>query len=375
MDPKTQQDEYSKAFHDSPEAAEADAPAPVAEADSAPQATEAPGNEADGNSPSADAPEGGAADAAAVAVTLNGEGDDDSDVPAEDMQAYRSWRGRLKKREEELAAREAALAGRDAAPVALKDGGEAKGEDWNRLKAQEYMVHDHMVEGPDGETQLSGNGSIVDLEDGDGKRVMTTEGNRDRMWGGEGDALAERINNAPKLQLADGGEVPQQDDDAILATFAEDYGPDFVAAIEKMVDKRARAIVEEMGGAYVSDLSSRIDAVMAQASEGMGRMHGDVLTALREDAEEIASSPEFQQWIDGLDDEAKASAQRVVESGTLREVLGLFKQYDGSKGDQAEKDKWAEDAAAGVKGSAPIKLPTRAPASPDDEYKQAWNQF
>lgn len=39
-------------------------------------------------------------------------GDDEmSDVPPEDAQAYKSWRGRLKKREEELAAREAALSG------------------------------------------------------------------------------------------------------------------------------------------------------------------------------------------------------------------------------------------------------------------------
>ena len=42
-------------------------------------------------------------------------GDDEmSDVPPEDAQAYKSWRGRLKKREEELAAREAALSGQGA---------------------------------------------------------------------------------------------------------------------------------------------------------------------------------------------------------------------------------------------------------------------
>lgn len=106
----------------------------------------------------------------------------------------------------------------------------------------------------------------------------------------------------------------------------------------------------------------------------MGRMHGDVLTALRDDAEEIASSPEFQQWIDGLEGEDKANAERVVASGRLKEILALFKQYDGAKGggEKSPEDVWAEDAAAGVKGSAPIKLPTRAPASPDDEYKRAW---
>lgn len=342
-------EEFSKAFGAEEEAAmdptmheehaEAAGADPVAaDPAAADAASDAPGNEADGNAPTKDAPEG-EADTPAVAVVLNAEGDDDSDVPAEDMQAFKSWRGRLKKREEELAAREAALGGREQAPAALKDGG---------------AVTD--------ELDATGAGA-------ESSAKIETEQYDD---GSSATGVAELPEQSPTEQAT--ATVSGDDTDAILKSFEEDYGPEFVAAIDTLIDKRARAIVEEMGGAYVSDLSSRIEEVMRTAEEGMGRMHGDVLTALRDDAEEIANSPEFQAWIDGLEGEEKATAERVVASGRLKEILALFKQYDGSKGggEASDEDKWAADAAAGVKGSAPIKLPTRAPASPDDEYRKAW---
>lgn len=388
-------EEFSKAFMGGApeqEPAELEAAAPEAAAEEAADTgTEADvtatGDESDGNSPTADAAEG-AAETPAAAVVLNGEGDDDSDVPAEDMQAFKSWRGRLEKREQELKAREAALAEREKAPavdpVALADGGKVKdgGEKWDRLTAVESRVHDKEVEGPDGETQLTYNGSNVDLVNGKGETVHTTDDGSRRLWGEDAEKLRDDFNNAPKMRLADGGEVegepaPAGDDtDDILKTFEADYGPEFVAALDKLVERRARAIVEEMGGAYVSDLSSRIDNVLQQAQEGMGRMHGDVLAALREDAEQIANAPEFQQWVAGLEGDEKANAERVVESGSLREVLALLKQYDASQGGNSDaEDVWAEGAAAGVKGSAPVRLPTRAPASPNDEYAKAWEQF
>ncbi len=52
--------------------------------------------------------------------------DDGGDVPPEDVQAFKSWQGRLKKREQELAAREAALAEREASGVAGGQPGDAQ---------------------------------------------------------------------------------------------------------------------------------------------------------------------------------------------------------------------------------------------------------
>ena len=43
--------------------------------------------------------------------------------------------------------------------------------------------------------------------------------------------------------------------------------------------------------------------------------------------------------------------------------------------EKTPEDIWAEDAATSVRSSAPLKLPTRAPASDEDEYKNAWNDM
>lgn len=135
MNRKTTMDEYSDAFKGTPPEADqtvadespdvADSEVSLTETPAISEDTEAvmaqdvPAPEAapEGEAPAGDAP---AAEApAAEEMPPAEEGgeqaempldDDAADVPPEDMQAYKSWRGRLKKREEELAAREAALA-------------------------------------------------------------------------------------------------------------------------------------------------------------------------------------------------------------------------------------------------------------------------
>ena len=74
-------------------------------------------------------------------------------------------------------------------------------------------------------------------------------------------------------------------------------------------------------------------------------------------------------------------ADATVESGSAGAVIKLLQAFkDAQKAaeappEQTPDDVWAEDAATSVRSSAPLKLPTRAPASDEDEYKNAWNDM
>lgn len=326
----THDEEFRKAFmaDDEPavEAKSDEAAAPAGDE----QASESPASdvpaEASENAPSGSAAEG-ADDAPAVAVVIaDGDEaapatDDDGDVPPEDVQAYKSWKGRLKKREEELAAREAALADREAPvaesaeeePAALADGGE---------------VSDDI------------GGEAIDLES------LKAE-------------AAEMAGNPERMQAALG---------QMVADYGREYVVGLMAAMSPMIDAMAQP--------YVAGVDSQLNALIEDVTEAFRSQHRATIADAHEDFEQIVDSPEFQAWIDGLPDEDKAKAQATVESGSAGKIIKLLQTFkDSLKAgkEPSAADVWAEDAAAGVKSSAPLRIPTRAPASPDDEYQRAWD--
>ncbi len=188
---------------------------------------------------------------------------------------------------------------------------------------------------------------------------------------------ADLFNDAPKARMADGGEVEGEgamSGGDVMAMLEEDYGPEFVQAMAKLIDQRARQIVEEMGGEFAGGIEEKIEKIVEMSAQGLGRLHRSVLIAMRRDAEDVANSDEFTAWVKSLPEAERAQAETVIAEGELPELLALFEQYDGREGEaESPEDVWAEGAAAGVKGSAPIRIPTRAPASDDDEYKRAWD--
>ncbi len=219
----------------------------------------------------------------------------EEEISPEDIQRQKSWEGRLKKREEELAAREAAL----SAPK-LAEGGEAAPQE------------------------------VVDDQD-----------------------------------IAD-----------IQQKLADDFGDEFVQMIMKLAAYEAR----KMSG-------SAIDEKLAPINETLNQAIGDVTAAFQsmhfasiadayEDFQEIIASPEFQQYVESQPEEKKAAAMQVIEAGNARQVIALLNDFKASieaqgKGDEPVSDEDL-DAAEGVRGSAPVTLPQRAPVGDDDEYKSAW---
>lgn len=390
-----EKDEFSQAFMDDEAAAAPaamdgemmDAADPATMSDDAADpavASEDAGLEGEQNAPTdaaADAsPEPTGGDVAAVTLAEGAEdGATTEDAkPAVDFeQKYKTLQGKYNAEVQRLKDKIAALeagAGGDA-PMMAKDGAKVEGddEDWNSLKAEPVR------EDVGGEPGARRTAAGVIMEDGDGRPVAYAESADDE----DAARTADLFNDAPKVRMNEGGEVEEPgeamqaaDEGDIVAQLEEDYGPEFVKAMDAMIERRARQIVEEMGGQFAGDVERKIDKIVELSAQGLGRLHRSVLLSMRKDAEDVANSEEFGAWVASLPDEERAQAEAAIEDGDLPDLLALFERYDGREdGEQSPEDVWAEGAAAGVKGSAPIRLPQRAPVSEDDEYKRAWESF
>lgn len=277
-----------------------------------------------------------------VAVVI-AEGAPEGRMPGEamdpkDAQRAKSWEGRMKKREAELAAREAELAAREAQMQ--------------------------------GDPEMMAKGGKVACKADGGKVKMMAEG-------GMTDPMADpgmTMMDADIAGMAAADAAPAADP---IEQLAADYGPEFVAAIDALVERRARAIVEEMGGAFASEIDGKITEIMRATNDGFGLMQQEILMSVADDIEDVLESDEFEKWVAGLPEAEKAKARDVIESGTPSQGVKLLKQYRASK-TQAQQgptpeDVWAEDAAVAVKGKSPVRLPGRPAMSPDDEYRAAFN--
>lgn len=358
-----------------PDAAGDDMADPALNADDA-------GLEGEQNAPTDSAAEGlpspTSGDTAAVTLAEGAdEGASTEDAkPVDYEQKYKTLQGKYNAEMQRMKDKLAALESAAGQPVMqAKDGAKVEGEDWNRLEATPVR------EDVGGEPGARRTAAGVLMEDGDGRPVAYAESKDDA----DAKRTADLFNDAPKVKLAEGGEVDEADavPDAggdIVARISEDYGADFVQDISGLItqiaEQRARAIVEQMGGEFAGGVEEKIEKIVELSAQGLGRLHRSVLLSMRKDAEGVVNSPEFGEWVASLPDEERAKAEAAIDDGDLPDLLALFEQYDGREdGEQSPDDVWAEGAAAGVKGSAPIRLPARAPASDDDEYKRAWESM
>ena len=324
-------DEYSKAFNEgapdadkltegateTPAVAMVIAPEPEAETAEAMEGAEGgaeamPAEEAPAEDmPAEDMP---SEDATADAMPAEDAGEAMADMPdeelsPEDLQRKKSWEGRLRKREEELAAREAALS----------------------EKPEESPAAESAVES------------------------VSTDG------------------EAIRQVLARATEIAQSPDfDSMVASAVEDFGVDIVAMFAaigaKVAGKTESAIVDDFGKA----VTHKIDSVIQDMNSAFGMMHTEMIRTVLDDVEEIANGQDFMTWKDGLDEAGKAEAERVVTSGTPSQVVRLLRKYkaDMSSKDQAQSDDM--DANMGVRSASPVRIPARAAAGTEDEYLAAW---
>ena len=312
-----------------------------------------------GAEPQDDAPEGESGDVAS-AVTLNDtpteepETPDTEEAPAEEApaeepqaeeepetpeetQRRKSWEGRLKKMEEDLKAREAALAAREA-PETLSDGGKVEDEE------------------------------PIDVAEGEGNGTVNVEDVEKYADGGDVDSL-----DSIKAEAMELAKDPEKLAAAIKSMIA-DYGRDFVvvatAAPMVLVDSRA----EEFAGKFDSALSDLAEEV----KEAFDAIHRDRIEEGHEDYQDLYDP--LIEWVESMSEEEKQRAQAIIDGGMPSKIKRLYSEYKKAK-EESDKPKektpediWAEDAASSIRSSSPLKLPTRAPGSDDDEYKRAFNE-
>ena len=317
------------------------------------------------------APEG-IAETPAVAVVI-AEGAPAGEMPAdaedkaamspEDMQRAKSWEGRIKKREAELAAREAELAAREAAlngeGVEMAAGGKVcQNKDGGKVEMMAEggeVMDDEMMPADEMADPMTGEAPDLFAE-GEG---MADEGMEGDM---EGDMDAD---------MAKADTAPVSDDP--VEQMAAVYGPEIVAAVTAIVERSVRKIVDEMGGAFASEIEGKIAEIMRATDEGFGMIQGEMLRSVVDDIDDVLESEEFTAWVESLPEEEKAQAQQVIDAGTPSQGIKLIKQYKARSKGPSPEDVWAEDAAVAVKGKSPVRLPDRPSMSPEDEYRAAFN--
>jgi hypothetical protein len=88
---------------------------------------------------------------------------------------------------------------------------------------------------------------------------------------------------------------------------------------------------------------------------------------------DVAGSPEFKAYIDGMDDMQKPKAMQVIENGSARQIVKLLDTYKSTqkKVDPPQEDP-AMDAAEGVRSKG-MKIPEKPAVS--DDFAEAFNQF
>ena len=317
------------------------------------------------------APEGIAETPAVAVVIAEGapagempaDAEDKAEMSPEDMQRAKSWEGRIKKREAELAAREAELAAREAAlngeGVEMAAGGKVcQKKDGGKVEMMAEggeVMDDEMMPADEAADPMAD--EMPDLfAEGEGMADAGVEGDM------EGDMDAD---------MAEADTAPASDDP--VEQMAADYGPEIVAAVTAIVERTVRKIVEEMGGAFASEVEGKIAEIMRATNEGFGMIQGEMLRSVVDDIDDVLESDEFTAWVESLPEEEKAQAQQVIDAGTPSQGIKLIRQYKARSKGPSPEDVWAEDAAVAVKGKSPVRLPDRPSMSPEDEYRAAFN--
>jgi hypothetical protein len=207
-----------------------------------------------------------------------------NDVPPEDMQRFKSWEGRLKKREAELAAREAALQ--------RKSGGE--------------------MESP---AEEAAEGGQVELMISDG--------------GGQADAEAATMSDHNEPTLAE-----------LLEEGRNDFGDRFILMVTKAAEEGARKIVEEMLGSKLGETEASVKALMDRIDAADQGEHMEYISDMHPDVADVVESDEFKQWIAD-----KPEMQACCEHGTKRAVVKMLNKFKEAR-KEANNDEAIDDLVA-----------------------------
>lgn len=252
------------------------------------------------------------ADPASVAVVIAPE------VDPKDVAREKSWEGRLKAREVELKAREEALKAREEAAGGKNSTDKESGED-------ETPAH----------------------EAGETGQVEALEG------------AAEAVES---------GEMTV---DEAMKTLASDFGDELPRILSILIDAKATEIAGKTADERMGTVNQKIDSIVSEIVDDKARGHFEAIADAHPDFMDVAKSPEFKSYLDAMAPDEKMAAQKVVDSGSARQIIRLLNAFKASK--NVDEPSQAMDAAEGVRSSGGLKIPAKPAAS--QSYQEAWNSF
>ena len=271
---------------------------------------------------------------------------------------------------------ESAPEGSTEAPAAavVIDIPEAASEFDTAAPAEEAVAAEAAAEGePVAEEQAEMASPEGDVDDGE--EAMSPEDiQRQKSWEGRlkkrEEELAAREAELGSQPAAE--EVGDEEINAIKAKLAEDFGDDFVNMIAKIASHSAKSAPAAVDHGEIGTVKQVINQAIQDVQEAFQAMHFGQIADAHDDFQEIFQSEQFNQWVGTLPEEQQQAAMEVVQGGRAGQVVKLLNKYKDSLQQESQMSE-DEDAAMGVSSSSPVSLPTRAPASSNDEYKQAWD--
>lgn len=170
-------------------------------------------------------------------------------------------------------------------------------------------------------------------------------------------------------QLED-GDSPE----AVMKQLAEDFGDDFASKLSALIRHEAKRIAQEEAKSTVGQVSKTVEDLMTNIRDEKTRAHFEAIAERHPDFLDVAGGDDMKAYMDSLDEQAKAQAQKVVDSGSAKEVIKLLDAVKAHKPKAAEPDVVDEvmaDAAEGVR-SRGLSLPEKPKSN---SYEDAWNEF
>ncbi|MBB5610537.1 MULTISPECIES: hypothetical protein [unclassified Janthinobacterium] len=203
-------------------------------------------------------------------------------------------------------------------------------------------------------------------------RLKAQQAELDREKAGAGTpAAGDKGDQDDKGDAAGKGDEEGVDsDDPDLKALADDFGPEFVALLLKVINKVAKRCATTVAGEHAGPVRQDIDAIIAEITSEKERAHFEKIADAHPDFMDIANSDEFKAWLAGLAPAEKEETERVASAGTAKEIIAMLKKYKASKSDGDADMDTAMDQAEGVRSTGGLKLPESPTAAKD--YETAW---
>lgn len=183
-------------------------------------------------------------------------------------------------------------------------------------------------------------------------------------------------SNTNETQTSSGGDGAAGDDKggggdagSARAALTEDFGPEFVTQLEAFIKEVCSGAVSGEIGTLAGTVQGVIDTLQTERQQ----QHFQTIADAHADFMEIVESPAFKEWLASHGDPEKSDLQRVVESGSAKEIIAMLSKFKASKEatDAPAINDDELDNAEGVRSSG-LRLPPQPAESQD--YAAAWNE-